>query len=66
LGEREGAAEKGALEILVKRASKPIKKLTAASLHCGKKHRTFPSQITDAADHNRPVTENSEIKSPTS
>ncbi len=34
--------------------------------HCGKKHRKFPSQITDAADHNRPVTENSGIKFPTS
>jgi hypothetical protein len=36
------------------------------SIHCGKKDRKFPSQITDAADHNKPVTENSGIKSPTS
>jgi hypothetical protein len=35
-------------------------------LHCGKKHRKFPSQVTDAADHNTPVTENSGIKFPTS
>jgi hypothetical protein len=35
------------------------------SLHCGKKDRKFPSQITDAADHNKPVTENSGIKFPT-
>ncbi len=27
-------------------------------VHCGKKHRKFPSQITDTADHNKPVTEN--------
>jgi hypothetical protein len=30
------------------------------------KDRKFPSQITDAADHNKPVTENSGIKIPTS
>ncbi len=35
-------------------------------IHCGKKHRKFPSQVTDAADHNTPVTENSGIKFPTS
>jgi hypothetical protein len=35
-------------------------------LHCGKNHRKFPSQITDAADHNKPVTENSGINFPTS
>jgi hypothetical protein len=35
-------------------------------VHCGKKHRKFPSQVTDAADHNTPVTENSGIKFPTS
>ncbi len=37
-----------------------------AGMHCGKKDRKFPSQITDAADHNKPVTENSGIKIPTS
>jgi hypothetical protein len=31
-------------------------------MHCGKKDRKFPSQITDAADHNKPVIENSGIK----
>ncbi len=36
------------------------------SIHCGKKQRKFPSQITDAADHNKPVNKNSEIKFPTS
>ncbi len=36
------------------------------AVHCGKKDRKFPSQITDAADHNKPVTENSGIKIPTS
>jgi hypothetical protein len=35
-------------------------------VRCGKKDRKFPSQITDAVDHNRPVTENSGIKFPTS
>ncbi len=33
-------------------------------MHCGKKDRKFPSQITDAADHNKPVTENSGIHVP--
>jgi hypothetical protein len=36
------------------------------TLHCGKKDRKFPSQVTDAADHNKPVTENSGIKFPKS
>ncbi len=36
------------------------------SMHCGKKGRKFPSQATDAEDHNKPVTENSGIKFPTS
>jgi CRISPR/Cas system CSM-associated protein Csm4 (group 5 of RAMP superfamily) len=35
-------------------------------VHCGKKHQNFPSQITDAADHNKPVTKNSGINFPTS
>ncbi len=35
------------------------------SIHCGKKHRKFLSQITNAADHNKPVTENSGVKFPT-
>ncbi len=35
-------------------------------IHCGKKDRKFPSQITDAENHNKPVTENSGIKIPTS
>ncbi len=34
--------------------------------HCGKKDWKFPSQVTDAVDHNKPVTENSGIKFPTS
>jgi hypothetical protein len=43
-----------------------VKQAKILLLHCGKKDRKFPSQITDAADHNKPVTENSGIKIPTS
>ncbi len=38
----------------------------AVPIHCGKKDRKFPSQVTDAADHNKPVTEHSGIKFPSS
>jgi hypothetical protein len=35
-------------------------------MHCDKKEWKFPSHITDAADHNKSVSENSGIKFPTS
>jgi hypothetical protein len=37
-------------------------KLRYFEAHYGKKDRKFPSQVIDAADHNKPVTENSGIK----
>jgi hypothetical protein len=35
-------------------------------VHCGKKYRKFPPQLTDTADHKTPVTENYGIKFSTS
>ncbi len=55
----------GSIDLRVDRSTKLFSLIHSFYwVHCGKNSRKIPLQITDAADHNSPVTEFSDINIP--